>query len=501
MKDIKYVKTILIAVFLIVVLIRIDFAMQTNQFSSDEAYFNLRQIEHIKETGVPLYDDPLSYSGRNLLFMPLFQYILSFFALFLPLIYVAKIIPNIFAASLIFVVYLIINKITKDRTAALITAILSGFIPIYFSETINTLSVYSFVIPLAFLLVYFFMTIDQKNHTIYFILTFAAYLFTHPSIIIIIICFLVYLFFAKIEALNQKKEELEIILFSMFVCLWAMMIFYKKIFIFHGISFIWQNVPTQLFNQYFSNISMFTIVNKIGLVSFLVGIYVIYQYILRKKDNEIYFLISMTITLLILIYSKLMTLTDGMLFLSVVMIMLLGIFIKDFIDYVNRTKFEKYFVIIIFISFILVFLTMITPAVIYAQNNVDSAFTQDEVNALIWIRDNTDKDSAVAAFPEQGNFITSISKRKNIIDSHYLLIPDIDERYSDVNRIYTTKSVIEAIDLLDKYSAKYIYFSTDRLIKNYGIVEIKYLDDKCFVPVYVKNKVMVYELRCIVKQT
>lgn len=500
MKDIKHAAWILIAVFLIVVLLRADFAFQTDQFSSDEAYFNLRQVENIKETGKPLYDDPLSYSGREIIFLPLFQYLISFFSLFLPLIYVTKIIPNILAASLVFIVYLIIMKITEDRTAALITAILSGFIPIYFSETINTLSLYSLAVPLAFLMVYFFMTIDKKNHLLYFIATFVAYLFTHPSVFVIVISFLVYLFFLKIENVNQKREETEIILFSLFVSIWFMIIFYKKIFLFHGISFLWQNIPSQLFNQYFANINLFTIVNQIGLVSFLIGIYIIYQHTMRNKDKEIYLLISIAITFLLLITFKLVGLNEGLLFLSVVMMLLFGVFIKNFIDYLNRTKFEKYFTIIVFTSFILVFLTMITPAVIYAKSSVNNAFNQDEINALLWIKNNTDKNSVIVAFPEQGNFITSISQRKNVIDSNYFLIPKMDERYNDVNRIYTTQSVIEAIELLNKYDAKYIYFSTDRLMKNYNIVEIKYLDDKCFVPVYGRNKVLVYELRCIVKQ-
>ena len=88
-------------IFSLVLGMRLYFAFQAPYFSED-AYFNIRQVEHIRETGLPLFKDDLSYSGRNFLFQPFFQYILAFFNLFMPLNLVCKLLPNIFASCLFY---------------------------------------------------------------------------------------------------------------------------------------------------------------------------------------------------------------------------------------------------------------------------------------------------------------------------------------------------------------------------------------------------------------
>ena len=68
--------TILIVIFVIVVAFRLYFAFNAD-FSYD-AFYELRQIENVKETGTPLYDDPLSYGGREHVVFPFYYYIMAF---------------------------------------------------------------------------------------------------------------------------------------------------------------------------------------------------------------------------------------------------------------------------------------------------------------------------------------------------------------------------------------------------------------------------------------
>ena len=86
---------------------RLYFSFGTPNYSSDQAYFNIRQIEHIQQTSKPLYEDELSFSGRNLVFPPLFGYLLAFAGIIFPISFTAKFFPNFFASGLVFVVYLI----------------------------------------------------------------------------------------------------------------------------------------------------------------------------------------------------------------------------------------------------------------------------------------------------------------------------------------------------------------------------------------------------------
>ena len=195
---------ILLAIFIIVAGIRIFFAFQADYFSDDYSYFTLRQIEHIKETFVPLYGDNLSYGGRTHVFLPLFHYILAFFTtLFNPII-VAKVLPNLFASSIVFVVYLLVKEITKNENISLFTSVFSAFIPIYFYKTLNTISLYSISVPLSVLLLYLFINIDKGANTKLFLITIIFLMLTHTSVILLVLSLIVYLVLVKIEDLKFR---------------------------------------------------------------------------------------------------------------------------------------------------------------------------------------------------------------------------------------------------------------------------------------------------------
>ena len=88
---------------------------------------------------------------------------MAFFALFLPAIFAAKLVTNIFAASLVFFIYLIAKRITNNSFVSLATAFLSGFVPVFFADTVTELTPISIVIPLMFLLIYALMNIKDKT--------------------------------------------------------------------------------------------------------------------------------------------------------------------------------------------------------------------------------------------------------------------------------------------------------------------------------------------------
>ena len=71
---------------------------------------------------------------------------------------------------------------------------------------------------------------------------------------------------------------------------------------------------------------------------------------------------------------------------------------------------------------------------------------------------------------------------------------DAEQRLKDVNRVYTTFSMTDAIDLLNKYGVGYIYFSP-KAKSAYGIDTLTYVDDKCFSEVH-SNGVIIYKSLC-----
>ena len=491
--------SVLILIFVLILAIRLYDAFQTNEFSQGEDYYVLRQVNHIKETGKPIIQDDLSYEGRIHTEPFLFYYLIAFFALFIKVNVAAKLLINIFATSLIFATYLIAKKITKNSQAACITAFISGFIPIYIEKTINSLSVYSVMIPLMFLMVYFLLTVDDHPKKVnVFIITLIIALFTSASILLLIVGLLFYLVLIRIEKLKQSKAELELILFSTFFSVWFLLIFFKKAFLQHGIFIIWQNIPSPLIHSYFINVNILEAIYKIGIIPFIFGIYIVYSYLFKEKNRYLYLLTGFFLSTFLLLWFKLVELNLGLIILSIILTLLFSQYLKLFLIYIKKTKFakfEKTFILTIIIIFIL---TSVIPSIIYANKSIKQSFTIKELQALTWLRDNTPENSTIATSLEEGFLVNTIADRKNMMDSNFLLINNIDQRYKDLTTIFTSPFETETIRLLTKYGASYVYFS-NRTKNEFKVSTLDQLSKKCFDLLY-RDEVYIYRLVCDLKQ-
>lgn len=486
---------VLLAIFALTLAARLYFAFQTPYFSPD-SYFNIRQIEHIKNTGVPLFNDDLSYGGRTYIFLPVFHYVMAFFGLIMPMAAALKIMPNIFASSLVLIVFFLSKRISKNSNAALFAAFVSGFIPVFFSETINSVSVYSLIIPLVFLLVFYFVKIkDDKGYAVYFVFVFFVLSLTHPSAFIVILGLLFYLVFVKSEEMSIMRARVELVLFSTFFLIWLQSVFYKNAFIIYGPAVVWQNIPKEILNQHFTELNVLEAIYNIGIIPFVFGIFTIYRYAFREKHRSIYLLIGFAASIGILLWLQLIMLKTGLMFLGVILALLFAQFYELFFTYIENTKihrFKNYFVVLFIIIFIS---TSFIPSLGYAKDVLDETPAQEEISALLWIKENTENNSVVLSSLEEGHLITAVAERKNVMDTNFLLVKYVEQRYRDINEIYTTNYKTDAIGLLNKYDARYVYFS-ERARKTFGINSLKFIDDKCFERAYHNKKVTVYKSLC-----
>jgi len=257
MKKISKEKFVLFLIFLIVLGSRLYFVFQTPYFN-DEGYLNYRLVEHISETGKPLFFDQLSYNGRDLLYSPVFHYSLAFFNLFLPFEFVLKVLPNIFISLLVFVVYGLVNLLVREKNLALFVSLLSGFVPIAFVETLNNVSIYSIVLPLVFYLLYLFITLNEKKNIMKF--AFFSFLLTiiHPSAFLFLITLLFFVVLMVSENISISKLKKEILIFSIFLVLFVEFLIYKNAFLIYGFNVVRNNVPVQVLANYFNSVSIGT---------------------------------------------------------------------------------------------------------------------------------------------------------------------------------------------------------------------------------------------------
>lgn len=494
--SIKRNHALLLCIFLLVLGFRLFFSLSTPEFSDSTSYFNLRQIEHISEHGIPLYQDDLSYSGRLLVFLPFFHYLLAFFSLFLPSWLVGKILTAIFASSIVILTYLISLEITKDQEAALLTSLISGFIPVFIESTINSLSVFTLAIPLTLTALYSLIRVEEnKEFVSLFLISVILLAITHQSVFFLIGGLLFYLLLINLEKLRKSKAEMELILFSAFFITWLSFVIFKKAFLLYGPSLFWQNIPYLIRAQLFKEFDILEAIYKIGIIPFIMGFFIIYKTVFMDKRRKIYLIISLALTVFMLTWIGIVALDSGLIYLSVFLTLLFAPAYKILTIYLNKTTFAKrknLFVVLVLFIFVI---TSLLPSIGYAKSSIDNAYDEELISAFEWIQKNTREDDVILATLDEGHLINKIADRKNVIDDNFLMQFNVDQRLDDVNSIFTTKFETEAIRLLNKYDVDYILFS-EIAEQEYGITKLDFVfDENCFELVY-DDSTKIYKTLC-----
>jgi len=476
--------------------VRLYFAFQSPTFTGGDAYFTIRQVEHIRQTGLPIFEDALSYGGRTYIFPPLFQYVLAFFNLFLPITIVGKLIPNIIASSIVFIVYLIAENITKNRTSAFFASVLAAFIPIYMSATTNTVSSYALVLPLMAYLVYCFLRIEEERYVYRYLGVLLIMILTHHSVVLWLLSLIVYLILIRLEGLPKNRKETEVIMFSIFFFVWLQVVIFKKLFLFHGPEVIWQNIPSSILANYFTSTSILTMITQIGTIPLLYGMYAISRYLFAIKDRKISLFIGFAFTVGLLLWFKLVQPSLGLMILGIVMTVLFSLFHQRTFDYIRKTRFERYRNIFFGVFLVTITSTSLVPALYHTKESVHSSVSSETMAALGWLQENTDDDTVILSSPPEGHLITSVAQRKDVVDTNYLLIAGIDQRYDDVKGIYTAHYETRAVKLLNKYGVNYLLF-TPVTRREYGIEALRFIDNaRCFKHVFGVNGTDIYRSLC-----
>jgi len=499
----KRIYVLLTLIIIISLTIRLYFAFSTAYFSDDTSYFHLRQIEYIQAHGYPEFQDPLSFSGRLFLFSPLFHYFFAVLTYFGSTWYLTKILPNLFATMLIPVIYLLAEQMTKNKQIAVFTACIAAFTPIFFVETVNSLSVKSVSIPLAFLFLYFFANIQQCKT--YCIISMISLILLDHASIIIILGLVVYLFILKINFMEPKKEEKEFIFFSLLLALWFYLLLYKSALLRHGIDILWQNIPQQFIDKYYYNITIIDTIYHIGIVPLIFGLIVIYYTLFKKPvkvqhehheqhRKAIYPIISIIIVTTILLWLKIIEFTVGALYLSILLVILSGFGYMEFHKYLQKTKIKKLGNIIFAVVFMVFVISSVVPAIFYSHDKIEQTITTKEILFLRFLPEITPKDAIILSLVDDGHYVEYFGRRRTVADANFLQIRDAKERVDDIKTIFTTESKIAATKIMNKYNAEYIYISPTAK-KLYGIDYLNYEDNDCFKLIYV-GEVRLYESTC-----
>jgi hypothetical protein len=481
--------------FVLVLALRLYLAFQSPNFQVGDAYFTYRQVDSIRSSFMPTYFDGLSFSGRVRIFPPAYYYLLSAFSFVFGTALTLKIMPNVLACSLIVIIYFMVFELTRKRGISLFSAAASAFIPVFFGETVNSASRLSFTLPLIFYLMYCFMRIKERPFLYQFLILSFVLSLTSAISFLLVFALLIYLLLVKLEYKTHNRAELESIIFVTFLTLWVNVLIYKKAFLFHSYSLIWQNMPSQVLDSYFRQADVFLSITNVGILPLLFGIYAVYKYMFKERDKRTYLLMAFALAVALLLWFRLITLEVGLMFLGAILVPLLAQSLDILFSYVEKTKIaaqSRYFWIPIALVFVL---TSVIPAVAYASDAVKHSVGQEEMDALLWLERSTPQDSVVLSTIDEGDMVAAIARRRNVVDDDFLLVRGSDDVFDDVGQMYTSILKTRAVELMNKYGVDYVYISP-RAKAEFGIEDLKYADKDCFELVYDSSGVKIYKSLC-----
>ncbi len=480
---------ILLAVFFSVFAARAYF--KADSYSDTYSYYVLRNVESIQRDFVPLVDDRLSSATRFDFSEAVFFYLLAFFGFVFGNTYL-WVFVNLAASSIVFAVFLISKTTTGNIPVALFTSFMSGFIAIFFSKTINSLSQYAFLIPGVFFLIYFLININKKKSNVAaFSALFIFLLLLNPSVAAFITGLFIYLVLLKIEKMSITSTEADVSFFSLFFSLWFYLLMFKSLLSEAGYSAIWQNIPKQILELYFSRTNIIDTLYLIGIIPSFAGLYVIYTRLFERKSKQIYVIISFALADIALFAFKLINLELGLMFLGVIMTLLFADFFHFFMSYLQKTKFSFLKWPAFMLVFLLFFLSSVFPSLSLALSEAGTSITQQEIDALRFLAGKA--PGVVVAAPEEGYLVEYFAKKKPLLDYNFLFTPKTTQRYEDIKIIFTSAISSKVLELMDKYDARYIVFS-DYAREKYNITRLAYTRDSYFSLIYNNSAVYIYSL-------
>ena len=261
--------------------------------------------------------------------------------------------------------------------------------------------------------------------------------------------------------------------------------------------FFFGNTPSALLANFFADLTLFDILAQIGVVPFLFGLYVIYLYAFREKHRNIYLLIAFALVSFALLWLKMISVQLGLIFFGTVLVLLFGQGFALLTNFMQKTRFAKLSPAIVLGIAVLLFLTSAWPSIAFGREIMQLSYTQQEIMAFAWLAKNTPDQAVVMGAPEDGFLVNSIGNRTNVMDSHFLQISSINQRYADIATLYRSLSLTEAIGIMNTYQARYLMHSP-RAQRDFDIDQLRFIDDECFKLVY-DSQTKIYELGCMVQ--
>ncbi|MEA3398915.1 MAG: hypothetical protein U9R00_00155 [Patescibacteria group bacterium] len=460
---------------------------------SYDSFFSERQIDSIKESGKPIKFDELSYQGRIHVGNGLFYYLLAIMSVIIPSFLLFKYLAVVLGIISIILVFLITEKLFPSKWIALLTSILAALSPSLFSFSLNTVSPELFFMFFYLLLIYLYVGLDKSpNKILAFVLIFIFATLTSSLILSVVLGLGIYFLLLRLEFLPLRRREFEIFFFSGLFALWYYVLLFKKLF-FNGIQSLWNNIPGELLSNYFSGMTVSLALALVGFIPMLLGFYAIYVVLFKERNRKLLFLISLVFSWGLLVWLGLIPFKSGVIFGTLTLVLLSAYTLNKITIYFKKTKISFLRPVLAISLLIIIFLAFI-PVFSYVDVIKEETPTENELETMIFIEQNTPVDSTVLGEINDGHLISAVAKRKNFFDTRFIFAPQAQQRYADAEKIFLTRSEVVVKQLFNTYNIDYLYLSTNTE-RVYGEQKL-FEESSCFELLFETNQTKVYEFAC-----
>jgi hypothetical protein len=347
-------------------------------------------------------------------------------------------------------------------------------------------------LPLAFLAIFAFLNLEKKKFQYLYVVSFLLLSLTSSATLFLLIGFVIYLLLSFLENKKPSKSELELMFFSLIFFMWVQFLFFKDLLITEGVSFVWQNIPTQIILNYFPNFSVIQAIVLVSVIPFLAGIYVVYKSLFKAKNSKAFLLISFVISTSLLTWLRLVEFRFSLAFFGIILAILFAIFYEEIFNFFSRTKISYLQKNLAIIVASILFLSMIFSAISVSINQ--EIPSNEDITAFNWLDDNLPQDAKIATVLEEGHLVTYYGKRANVMDDNFNLITDVEERFIDINSIFTTQLQTHAVSLFDKYGITHVMF-TEKAKEKFDNNNFQFITIDCYERLY-KEDVKIYGIKC-----
>ncbi|MBN2112186.1 hypothetical protein JW707_03750 [Candidatus Woesearchaeota archaeon] len=443
----------------------------------EEPYYHARISRQISEEGIPR-EDTYIYGGRPYSFNP-YHFILAPVSMIAGVIIASKAVPFACGILSVLVFYFILKNIGFDKLNRIMITIVFLFSPV-FIYTFSFSTPFCALILLDLLGFYLFMQKEKKLFMLSIVTLIAASFFSVSNLIIILILTLAYTL-----AFDKKKNR-----FKTLALLVGTVFFFYYVPLYFKLGFLSSfRITTEgLLQRFVTDLGGFLGFSIFALLLSILGFVIAWGN--KKRFYKIY-LIMIAVILYSFFYNY------AVIYSNFIISILSGIALSSLVK-------RKWSINIIRnLSILLLFCSLLFSAVSYTVRISDQQPSAELMDALDWIKDNSDKVDIVFSHYANGFWIEFEAERPAVLDSLADTSLEHKTRLEDSSKIFSSWDIEQTRSMLTKYNVSFVLITSDMsdglvwdqpdqglayLVRNSETFKKEYNNDHAGVWRYIYNK-------------